>query len=84
MRNLPGLLLGAIVILAGCNRPSEDECNRAVESIQRIHEIQHSSGGPDAKAAVRQCRAWWNRAQVTCAIQAKSLEELAKCETDKR
>ena len=74
-------LVLALALTPACNRPSEDECRRAVDNIQRINEI----GGrlddtAGAEAAVRKCRAQGTKETVQCWLAAKTAADLESCE----
>jgi hypothetical protein len=45
-----------------------------------LTQSEHSEGGPDPYAAVRSCRANADRDAVRCMIDAKTRDDLAKCE----
>ncbi|MBI4510820.1 MAG: hypothetical protein HY698_14395 [Deltaproteobacteria bacterium] len=70
------LLLGIL----GCDRPSEEECARAIANINKITAFESQAQGKDAAAAVRSCRSQGTKAAVQCWIRATSVEDLAKCE----
>ena len=75
------LPLAAVLVLVGCDHPTEADCRKAVENID------HLTGGGDAtdrgrdtEEAVRSCRSRSSTAAVRCIIAAKSVEDLAACE----
>jgi hypothetical protein len=74
-------LLALAVGLGGCDKPSADECQKAVDNITKIY---GNDPNRDRGAAVRSCRAKSSRAQVACMASAKTAEDLAKCDETKK
>jgi hypothetical protein len=79
---IPGsVIVAAALLLGSCvDKPSEDECRRAVTNIQQITGTTRAEGGADPKMAIRSCRARSQKKTVDCQIAAKTLEDLAQCE----
>lgn len=76
---LSGLGLGA---LGGCDKPSEDECRKALANIRALRGTE--SPTDDVNAGVRRCKGGSSRKAVECAIAAKTVEELDQCEFMKK
>lgn len=66
----------------GCGDTNEQKCKKAVENIFTLTGLNKSGSGPDVHAAVRSCRANASSDAIDCMIDAKSLDDLAKCEGD--
>ncbi len=76
---LAATCLTALVALSGCHRPSESECRKAILNIRKLH---GSEGGTDQEigAAISACQGNATKKSVTCFADAKSIDELKKCE----
>ncbi len=72
-------ILGALLALAACNKPSEDDCRKAVERIRELTGTNKIEQTDDIEVAVRSCRGNATKESVQCAIEAGSLEKLAAC-----
>ncbi len=70
------LLLAAV----GCGRPSTEDCRKAVLNMQRIRELDKDTQAPEIESNVRKCRATGNTDTVRCIIDAKTADDLARCE----
>jgi hypothetical protein len=74
--------VGIAAALAGCSKPTEEACDRAVVNISKLSgQAQSETGeaGSDRRAAVRACRAQSDRDTVECYAEAQTREELLKC-----
>jgi hypothetical protein len=75
--------LGLIVALAcgsACNKPSEDDCRKALSNMQALLGTEYLSKNSDIQGEVRRCKGGSSKKAVECAIAAKTLEELRACE----
>lgn len=71
----------AALVAAGCEaKPSEDACKRAIDNLREISGLSRADVGADPKAAIRSCQANSSRATVNCMIEAKTMEDIVKCE----
>jgi len=80
MKALAVLLVMPIVMMnAACNKPSEENCKKAVENMR---ELLGTNDGvtADTTSAIRSCKGGSSKAAVECAIAAKTVEDLEKCE----
>jgi hypothetical protein len=71
--------LAFLLLLVGCNKPSESDCRKAIENIRRLTETDKIQGTDDIEAAVRSCRGNASKESVKCAIEASSREQLVRC-----
>jgi hypothetical protein len=72
------VLSGAL--LTGCNKPSEDNCRKALANIRHLLGTEHlSQADQTIEGEVRRCRGGSRRASVDCAIKATNLEQLRAC-----
>lgn len=74
------LAMIAFVVLAACNKPSEDSCRKALQNMQKL--LGTATASADASALdgeVRRCRGGSSKESVECAISAKTEEELKGC-----
>jgi hypothetical protein len=70
-------LVGA---LAGCDKPTADECKAALEHMQEL--IAHQQGtnaASDVTTEIRACRGGSTKESVACATNAKTLDDLKAC-----
>jgi hypothetical protein len=72
------LLVLVSAALAGCNKPTEDECQKAVDNINKLYGL--GSDKADTAPAVRKCRASAKRSDVLCKIAATTSEQLDACD----
>jgi hypothetical protein len=77
-----GALLCSLVA-AGCGKPSTEDCRKAVLNLQRIRGLENDAHAPDPEAAVRKCRATGSPATVRCLIEAKTTDDVTRCEAPK-
>jgi hypothetical protein len=74
------LLLAATALGAiGCNKPSEDDCRRAILNLYKVRGIDSSPQAPDPAPAVRRCRSSASKDTVQCLINAKTAGEADRC-----
>jgi hypothetical protein len=72
-------LIVLVLLLAGCkNKPSEESCKKAIDNMRRL--LGTSTYTADTSADVRRCRSRSSHASVDCAGNAKTLDDLHKCE----
>ena len=72
------LVLGGSV-LAGCNKPSEEECRAAITKMEKLLGTAASARVVDNEGEVRRCRGGSSKEAVTCAAKASTVEELKAC-----
>jgi hypothetical protein len=80
-------LLVLLVVLAsvGCgNKPTEEQCKKAIANIQKLSGIDSTTDETETLAAIRKCRGQSTREAADCMINAKSLDELDGCEAKKK
>jgi hypothetical protein len=68
----------SIAFLVGCNKPTEEECKKAIENVQKILGTENLQ--TDIPGEVRRCRGGSSKAKVSCAIAATSIEGLRACD----
>jgi len=76
------VLLVALLALAGaagCNKPSESDCKKAVEHIRKLHGTEHEDPSIE-RAAVRSCRGNASKDAVKCILAAQDEAGLQACE----
>jgi hypothetical protein len=76
-------VLFAIALLAGCNKPSNEACKKAILNIKHLHGTDTLSDQSDVDGEVRRCRGGSTQEAVACATAAQTIEELDKCEFNK-
>ncbi len=69
-----------LVGVAGCSRPSTEDCRKAVLNLQKVHGLDSNAQAPDPEPAVRKCRATGSPAMVACLIAAKTAAEADACQ----
>jgi hypothetical protein len=75
------LALVAIAPLAAgaCNKPTPEECRQAISHMEELLGTEATSRTADIEGEVRRCRGGSTKEAVTCAIKAKTLDELKAC-----
>jgi hypothetical protein len=73
-------LIASLVLGIGCEKPSEDSCKKAIANMQHLLGTEHLNEGQDMQGEVRRCKGGSSREAVDCAIAAKTLDELRKCD----
>lgn len=76
-------VLVAALATAGCDKPTEEQCRKAVENVRRLTGTTQSDFGADPEAAMRSCRGNASKKSVLCIIEAKTVADLTKCEGEK-
>lgn len=79
------LLCGAALLglagVAGCDKPSPEDCRKALIHMQELLGTENASAAPGAiEPDVRQCTAASTRKSVACAIKATTKEQLLACD----
>ena len=74
------LTLALLGTFLGCATPTEDQCRKAVDNIRKLTGTSQSDFGADPQAAIRSCKANASKNSVLCMTEAKTVEELRKCE----
>ena len=69
-------LVAVMFALVACDKPSEEECTKAIENMQRILGTE----GGDIRAQVRRCKGGSSKKAVQCATAAKDRKELLACD----
>jgi hypothetical protein len=69
----------AYAALAGCNKPAEGDCRKAIRNMQRLLGTDKLHSAQNVEAAVRSCRGASKKASVECAIQAQTIDQLRAC-----
>ncbi len=72
-------LLSAVVLglVAGCNKPSKEDCRKAIENMRSLmHTTQLET---DVEGEVRRCNGGSKKETVECAIKATTVDELRAC-----
>jgi hypothetical protein len=70
----------AAVALAACDKPSPERCKLAIVNIQTLMGTDKAHSDFDLDREVRRCRSGSRKESVECAINAKSVADLQKCE----
>ena len=83
MTRLASLLIGAISIAAlaaGCSKPSEADCRKALANMQRLMGTENLRDEGRMESEVRRCKGGSKKKAVACAIKAQTLDDLRHCE----
>ena len=67
----------ALALAAGCNKPSKDECRKAIENMRVLMGTEMLN--TDVEGEVRRCNGGSSKAAVDCATKATSLDQLRDC-----
>jgi hypothetical protein len=71
------VVFGLMVLVGACNKPSEDDCRKAILNFRSI--LGTESPTSDIDGDVRRCKGGSSKKAVECASKAKSVEELRAC-----
>lgn len=82
IRNARRAALAALTgwALVGCNKPSSDDCEKALHNIQRILQTDNLGTTESLQGEIRRCRGSSSKKAVACTIQAKTVDELNACD----
>ena len=76
MRLLVGL---SLVFAIGCDKPSEENCRKAIANMQSLLGTEHLTSEADLRGEIRRCRVGSSKESVDCATKATTLEGLREC-----
>jgi hypothetical protein len=77
-RLLAPILLLASLSLVACDKPTEADCRKAVENINKIHGLTVEPSKLDQ--AVRKCQSSSTKASVQCNIAATDVASQKACD----
>jgi len=74
------LVVGLSLVLAiGCNKPSEENCRKAIANMQALLGTEHLLSDADLQGEIRRCKGGSSKESVDCAMKATSIDELRAC-----
>lgn len=73
-------LFTALVLGTACNKPSDEDCRKALSNMQALLGTEYISKNSDVQGDVRRCKGGSSKEAVKCAIDAKTLDELKACD----
>ena len=71
------VVLGFVVLAGACNKPSEDDCRKALTNVRSL--LGTSADPSDVEGDVRRCKGGSSKKNVECAINATTIEQLKGC-----
>lgn len=76
------LFLVAVVAVAalGCSKPTEEDCRKAIDNMQRLMGTDNLREADRIESEVRRCKGGSKKKAVDCAINAQTLDDLRKCD----
>lgn len=75
------IAIGTLVALgAGCNKPSEDSCRKALGNMRLLLGTENLSSNADLDGDVRRCRGGSSKKAVACATEATTIDQLRACD----
>jgi hypothetical protein len=78
------LVMIAVVLLAGCNKPTEESCREALANMQRLLGTENIHDDARMEGEVRRCKGGSTKKAVECAIKAQTMDELKACDFYKK
>ena len=72
-----------LLLLSACNKPSEDDCKRAILNMQHLLGTDKLNKTGDIEGEVRRCKGGSTKESVACAGSAATLDDLKKCDFNK-
>jgi len=73
------MLIVAALALGACNKPSTENCRKALANMQRLLGTDNLHDDAAMEGEVRRCKGGSTRKSVECAIGAQTLDDLKKC-----
>ncbi|HTR50625.1 MAG TPA: hypothetical protein VMJ10_07955 [Kofleriaceae bacterium] len=73
-------LLFAIALLAACDKPTKEDCRKALVNMQHLMGTESLTENESLDGEVRRCMGGSSTKSVSCAIKATTLDELKQCE----
>jgi hypothetical protein len=80
MRFILTSLLALLLLAPACDRPSQGDCEKAVDHIRNLYGTAEDEAGVSRAAAIRSCRGNADKDSVDCVLGARTKEELSRCE----
>ena len=78
------LLLVLCAWTLGCgNKPTEEDCKKAIANIQKVTGVQPNTE-EETLAAIRKCRGQSTKGAAECMANAKTTDEIDACEAKKK
>ena len=62
-----------------CNKPTQEDCRKAISNMERLLGTETAARNTDIESEVRRCRGGSTAAAVACANKATTLDELNAC-----
>jgi hypothetical protein len=78
MKRLLFIMLAAGA-LAACNKPTEENCRKALSNMQRLMGTENVRDPELIEGEVRRCKGGSKKGAVDCAIKAQTFDELKHC-----
>jgi hypothetical protein len=72
--------LGFAAATAACNKPSEEDCRKALTNMRELIGSEGAIANADVEGDVRRCKGGSTRKAVKCAMEAKTLADLRACD----
>ena len=73
------LVLAAVLGLAACDKPSRDDCHKALINMQHLMGTENLIQTNSLDADIRACQGGSSIKSVQCAIKATTMDELRAC-----
>jgi hypothetical protein len=74
------LLAVAVVVLVGCDKPTKEDCHKALVNMQHLMGTENTTANASIEGEVRRCQGGSTKEAVACAIKATTLDELRHCD----
>jgi hypothetical protein len=69
----------AVLALGACNKPTEENCRKALANMQRLMGTENVRDPAQLEGEVRRCKGGSKKQAVDCAIKAQTFDELKHC-----
>lgn len=73
------IVLLAVLGVAACDKPSRDDCHKALINMQHLMGTENLVQTNSLDADIRACQGGSSIKSVRCAIKATTMDELRKC-----
>jgi hypothetical protein len=67
-------------LLAACDKPSKDDCRKALVNMQHLMGTENLENGESIDNEIRRCQGGSRRTAVDCAMKATTMDELRHCD----
>jgi|GEM_PF-2801627 len=83
IRRLTFLSALVLAVVGACDKPTQVDCDKALRNIQKLLGTEDILTPAQLQSEVRRCSSASSKSAVACAIAARSLDDINKCDFEK-